>query len=186
MNKLLIPLLILAVLFTGCSFFAKRPIKATTHRVSIPTLDGKVVQPEILRKGGKILVVPFSPGPQTEASDELDKLSLMIVKGIADVFQPGGPFVILDDTNADTADLLIKGKIMEVRKATHHPKWLPHSNLLLISVEGKVIDRAGSSVVAVFSHSRKVSRKKENMEDLAVDVGRDIGKFILPVESSGQ
>ena len=50
--------------------------------IPVGSVTGTVLDKDLLVQGGDIALVPFKAGPQAEATDELDRLSLMIIKGI--------------------------------------------------------------------------------------------------------
>lgn|SRR3989338_6819558 len=50
-------------------------------------VSGKVIQPDRLQKGGYLWIVPFSAGIAVEASDEVDRLAMMIIRGLTETFE---------------------------------------------------------------------------------------------------
>lgn len=143
--------------------------------------QANVFQKEKFAKGGKLLVVPFTPGENVPAGDELDHISLMIVKGIADTLGPyGQPFKILTAQEAHEADFVIKGRIVELEEKKPFLKpWGRKLRRYRLKVEGNVLDVIEDEVLAKFSQTKKAQSQKNCFSALGYEIGVQIGRFLV-------
>ena len=142
---------------------------------------GKVIDAKRLRQGGKLLIVSFSAGAGVEATDQLDRVALMIVKGLADILKENSsPFEILDSNNAREAEIVMSGHVTAFSaKADSNLLFLNGMKIYCLAVEGKIIDPASGEKILIFSDSKESRQKDEEAKDLGYRMGRDIGSFIL-------
>ena len=143
---------------------------------------GKVVDAERLKKGGKVLVVPFRVGTNVAADERSDKIALMIVSGIADELK-GSHFQILNEANAREAELIITGHVTGTGKPSQWSRWLLQTSQNAVSVEGRMVDAASKSTVLVFTHSARSSAREKNHARLGYDIGKDIGRYLRSAEN---
>ena len=171
----------LAVACVGCSSHNLK--KSVFSEELSPLKMARVFQRERIAHGGNLLVVPFSAGEGVQASDELDHVSLEIVKGISDILQAKGrPFKFLDSEDAQSADLVIKGRVVRLEEKTGF-KMLPGKHKILsLAVEGSVIEVQGEEILAKFSQDKKGAGKGDTFENLGYRIGVEIGQFLLSVE----
>ncbi len=179
MKNIIFLILILSIsFFSGCSVHPK-PKVVKTLKV-LPLTQARVFEQEKLAKGGKILVVPFSAGENIEATDQLDHISLMIVKGIADTLSSGKPFKILVDQDAQSADFVIKGRIVQMEQKTpFHKPWRKKTEKLTLKVEGSVLGVENEEILAKFSQIKMLESQTDNFETLGYDIGTEIGRFLI-------
>jgi hypothetical protein len=187
----------LVVLSTGCSHIpfigksAPSPVKEVSGAkpVDIPNekpvqyvLKGQLVDLERLSSGGKVLVFPFAAGVGVEAGGQLDKASLMVIKGLSDVFEredKGGLFTILTDENAREADLVIQGHITDIKISSKIGRWGLLKKVKRLSVEGKMLEMNSGKTVAIFSDQTRTGDPDEDLKALGYRLGQNIGKFLL-------
>lgn len=143
---------------------------------------GKIVAAERLRKGGKVLVVPFPAGANVAADERSDKIALMIVSGIADELK-GSRFQILNEANAHEAELIVTGHVTGTGKPSKWKRWLLQTSQNDVSVEGRMADAASQATVLVFTHSARSSARKKDHARLGYDIGKDIGRYIRSTEN---
>lgn len=179
MKKIIFPILFLSFLFlAGCSVHPK-PKVVNTLKV-LPLTQAMVFEKEKLAKGGKVLVVPFSAGENIEANDQLDRVSLMIVKGIADTLALGEPFKILVEQDAQSADFVIKGRIVQMEQKTpFHKPWRKKTEKLTLKVEGSVLGVENEEILAKFSQIKILESQTVSFETLGYDIGTEIGRWLL-------
>ncbi|MDP2654771.1 MAG: hypothetical protein Q8Q08_12195 [Candidatus Omnitrophota bacterium] len=179
MQKIII-FISICIFLTGCSLFHKDsqgvvPAKAQVRFVS----DGKVLDAGRLRKGGQLLVVPFSPGPDVTASDEVDKVALRIVKGVSDgLRQDGSNIFVLGDTGAETADFLLEGRIIRQEEPGRMKRWVLRRRWRALAVEAKLIDPKTGQVIAQVSHQKSGRGDQASYENLGEKIGQDVGRFL--------
>ncbi len=179
MKKTLFLVLLFPVLiFLGCS--SHRNLKVP--KASEPSIlaQALVFQKEKLAKGGKLLIVPFSAGENVQASDQLDHVSLMIVKGIADALGSSGiPFKILAGQDAQRADFVIRGRIIQLEEKKHFSKpWQRKLKSYSLQVEGTVLGVDNEEILAKFSQAKTAKSQTDYFETLGYDIGVEIGRFL--------
>ena len=168
-----VALIILCCLF-GC---ASRPL-AIHERPGREGLS-KVIDVERLRKGGNLLIVPVRGGVGVVATEELDRVTLMIVKGASEYLQQNNtPFQILTASNANTADLIIKGHVTKFTKPGGFKKCVLMKQSVQLGVEGQLIDEQSDNLVLLFSRSISSKKSHGSIDDAAYELGQWIGSFI--------
>ncbi len=182
-------------IFIFCSFLlifcwgcATGGAKHSSKKESLkdPELDsGKVLRPSLLKQEGMmtLIVVPFTAGIGVEANQDLDLVSLWIVKGIiSTVNRYGAHFKILPAEEADKADLIIQGHITRREKTQTGQKWMFRPQEMILSVEARMTERKTGNLVLIYSRGRKApvtKEKRANEVILAQQIGFDIAFYIL-------
>jgi hypothetical protein len=177
-NHFRLILLLILVGSLGCSQHRAKP--STLGEVVSPLKEARVFKSEAFSKGGNLLVVPFSAGAGVVANDELDRISLLIVKGIADVLGSGNQrFQLMTSQDSQDADVVIKGRIIQVQEKTTLSKpWGKKPKHLILSVEGSVLGVENEELVAKFAQIKEVQGKGVSLENLAYETGVEIGHFL--------
>ena len=181
MRCIICALLILVFPLCGCSFISQSH-RDSKEAVSVPHYveSGKILDPRRLKEGGKVAVIAFKAGEDVEANDDLDKISLMIVRGVSEVLASGGgnlKAVFEDD--AKTADFILEGHVTKMRGPSTFKRFVLRKLALQLAVEGKLIDRKNNRMVAVFTDAKKFSDKKQDFNQLGATIGQDIGRFLV-------
>ena len=156
--------------------------KRETMSVDPFVKTGKVVDAARLKKGGKVLVVPFSVGANVAADERSDKIALMIVSGIAEELK-GSPFEIRNEANAHEAELIITGHVTGTGKPSQWRRWLLPASQNAVSVEGRMVDAASQSTILVFTHRARSSAREKDHARLGYEIGKDIGRYIRFAEN---
>lgn len=173
-------LTVVIVLFTspGCSQHRLKP--SAYGQAENPLKESRVFKPEKFATGGKLLVVPFSAGAGVAANDDLERVSLMIVKGIADALQEqGSRFTLVSSEGAPEADVVIKGRIVAMATKTGITKpWGKKPRRVTLSIEGSVLGVEEEDILAKFSQSKEFQGPDVRFEALAYEIGVEIGKFL--------
>ncbi len=185
MKKTLLLVLLFPVLVSlGCS--SHRNLKVPKPLEPSALAQALVFQKETLVKGGKVLIVPFSAGENVQAGDQLDHVSLMIVKGIADaVGSRGTPFKILAGQDAQSADFVIRGRILQLEEKKHFSKpWQRKSKSYILQVEGSVLGVDNEEILAKFSQTKTAKSRTDYFETLGYDIGVEIGRFLADSAST--
>ncbi len=184
-NILLITIF-LSCLAAGCGWFSGKP-KAVASLSGSPQTpapvtfvrDGKVVDAQSLKEGGKIVIIPFQAGDGVEATDQLDKAALMLVKGIADLLEKeGAPFKVLTDENAADADFIIKGHITKISKPSLARRWLFGNSRISLEVEGRMVEARSGRSILVFAHGQRARVREKDHKQLGYLLGEDIARFL--------
>ena len=175
-------------------FFGKpadqsKVIEASGRDQSIPIStefvdEGRIVNVQKLQQGRNIAIIPFTAGQWAESTDELNRVALMIIKGIVDAFaddQTGkhAHFNILTAENSSEADLIVKGHITVMGGSSKLKRWALLSNKIKLSVKGKITDIQSGEAVVIFEDHAQAGAKEGDYKQLGYDIGKDIGRFIL-------
>lgn len=161
-------------LLSGCAWL--QPSRGISQE---DTVTGQIVDVERLRKGGKLLVVPFQAGANVAANEQLDKVVLMMVKGIVNELQGSDiPIQILDTDDAKQADLVISGHVTGFVKPSKWKKVPLRPGINKVNIEGRLTDAATGITILVFKHSRQGSTRQMDHAQLGYDLGKDIGRYI--------
>jgi hypothetical protein len=175
----------LSCLAAGCGWFSGKPTAAVSASIEpqAPVTfvrDGKVVDAQPLKEGGKIVVIPFKAGAGVEATDQLDQTALMLVKGIADLLRKEGvPFVVLTDENAVDADFIIQGHITKIKKPAFVNRWILLNGKIGLDVEGRMLEARSNRTILVFEHGKRARVREKDYKQLGYLVGEDIARFFL-------
>ncbi|MBN1869590.1 MAG: hypothetical protein JW847_03320 [Candidatus Omnitrophica bacterium] len=138
---------------------------------------GSILDAKYLKRGDKIVIIPFKAGVDVTANDELGRIALMIVKGIADSFHNHGDvFNVLTDENAEGADLIIKGHVTGIQGPSKIRRWVLLKGRKSLSVEGEMVEKQTWKTVAVFSD--QILGKNDTYNDLGYKIGMNVGEFI--------
>ncbi|MCK4882681.1 MAG: hypothetical protein KAS92_06635 [Candidatus Omnitrophica bacterium] len=140
---------------------------------------GRIVDASRLRQGKNVAVIPFKAGVGVEANEELERITLMIVKGIADTFADDqrGLFTIVTAENLEAADFAIQGHVTGLKGPSKVKRWVLLKGHKMLGVDGKMIDAKTGETVAVFTD--QVTSQAENYKDLGHQIGKNIGLFVL-------
>jgi hypothetical protein len=176
-TRLLITLFLITSL-CGCSFFHR---KGTVESPPKPLVQsGKIVNKEKLSTGGKLLIIPFSPGEDVAATSKMEKVAVMIAKGISEVImESDSPIEILMAHNSDMAQMILSGHVVRMSSTKGVKKLLLNKRQKSLGVQGKLFDKRTGQLIAYFSHEKQTSVIDESFEDIGLMIGKDIGRFIL-------
>ena len=184
--------LVLLFLTIGCSHIAflgksPRPSKNTIgpSKLKQPLESnnfvekGQIIDVPRLQQGTNIAIIPFKAGVGVEANEELDKIALMIVKGVADVFADDqeSRFNILTAENSQEADFIIQGHITGVKGPSRVSRWILFKGQKTLDVDGKMVDAQTGETIAVFAD--KTETKEADYKELGYRIGKNIGLFIV-------
>lgn len=163
-------------LFAGCSGLKKE------QAVSSYSFDGKVLDSERLKSGGKIYLIPFSAGVGVEASEALDEASLMLLKGIyEELSSTNSALVVLTSGQGSSADFILRGHFVKWGDSvsTGIKKFLPSGKQRIISVDGEIVERSTGNVLVHFVDSKGAAARSDDHRGMGFEIGKDIGRFIL-------
>lgn len=125
------------------------------------------------------MVVPFSAGPNVEANEDLDKIALMIVRGILDTIGENHDTLRLVYSEQDDPDLVLDGRVVALNHPSTLKKWTLMDTKKFLAVEGKLVDYETGYAVVYFSDEQKAKKGSEDQRLLGLRAGQNIGKYIL-------
>lgn len=189
---------LIAVVLSGCSsanipFFGNKPaqqaeaVSAADEKLLVANefVDkGSVVNRERLQQRQNILIFPFRAGVNVEATDDLDKIALMVIKGIVDTFdadQTGkhDHFYVLTAESQELPELILKGSFTEVAEPSALKNLLPLSGQRMLAVSGKLMDAKSGEVLIIFTDKEATNNKNDDVMKLGYQIGNNIGRFLL-------
>ena len=146
--------------------------------------EGRIANSKLLTKGRDIAFVPFKAGVAAEASQQLDKIALRIVKGISDAFlndRSGkhAHFNILTIKNTVDADIYVKGYITLMKQSPKFKKWILMKEKKTLGVSGKLLDVKTGETLVIFKDQEESVSRDEGYNELGYRIGINIGQFIL-------
>lgn len=166
----------LLVLSPGCAGLKKE------RAVSSYSFDGKVLDTDKLKAGGKIFLVPFSAGVGVEASEALDEAALMLIKGIyEELSATNSVLTVLTSEQGASPDFILRGHFIRWSSASAGgiKRLLPGGPQRVIGIEGEVVERSTGKVLIHFSDIKEAVEKADDHRVLGFDIGKDVGRFIL-------
>ena len=182
-KNLLIVLLIFGA--SGCIFKHPSVINVPSQYKILDT--AQVLNAHALKEGGNLLMVPFKAGVGVEASDELDKLALMIIRGAAQTLENNAtPYRILDAQNASQAQMVMQGYVLQRSRPGGWQRWFPGPKEILLKVEGRLTEGRTGALILHFIHQKRADLREKDEMALAEEIGRDIGKFLVRAEHRSQ
>lgn len=125
------------------------------------------------------MVIPFTAGAGIEATEELEKIALMMVKGITEAVEKNGqPFKLLNQDQTQTADFILQGHVVEIGKMKKGlGAWWGKPQPKFLGVEATIVDRKTGKVI-----SRFVTRRESTEMDYRIlgrELGREIGQSLI-------
>jgi len=161
----------------GCIFdFSKTPSVVREGN----SAANKVVDVLRLKEGGKLAIIPFRAGAGVEATSVSEKASLMFVKGVSEVLlATHSSLSIVAVTEADSADLLIKGHITNFKQPKGFRERFFTGGQYALTMEGKMVDQKNGKDVLYFALRKNSVQKENNINELAYQSGKEVGGFIL-------
>ncbi len=184
-KKLLFLLIFVAICtfnLSGCAFFLKNKPKEIADSLT-DTINGTIIHDKILSQGGKLLVLPFRAGPGVEANEELDKIALMMIRGLLDVFKAHNDQaklkIIFSENKAD-ADFILDGFITKISKPSKWKRWIFRSKTKSLGFKGKIMQTGSITPILFFSDT--IQTKDKTAVDLGLLAGKRIGDFIFQTQ----
>ena len=125
-----------------------------------------------------MVMVPFQAGAGVVANEDLDKASLMIVKGFAEILstEDAGLEVVLNE-DADQADFIIEGRITDFKSFGAWKKWFGKKKVIL-GVSGKIKQRGTLKTLVAFSDLEEMKLEKIDFEKISYQVGQNLARFL--------
>ena|SRR3989338_9832535 len=161
----------------GCSIF---PSKNKEVRLDEANSKAKVVDGARLKSGGGLVVIPFRAGSGIGQTEELERVSLMFVKGFVEVIsERNGPLRTISPQEASRADFILKGHVTKLKQTKGMKKWLSKAKDFEMMMEGEMVDQKTGQTVFVFSDKRKVTQENQDFKALAYTIGQDLARLVL-------
>jgi hypothetical protein len=88
------------------------------------------------------------------------------------------PFIILHAENAQTAELIMKGRVVQMKESRGLKLWGQRKRSRVLEISGRIVDPATNETILVFTYGRESEDPAVTWEDLAGLIGQDISKEI--------
>ncbi len=165
-----------ALVLSSC---AHTPVKKTMMEDGpSPPVTGTVLDSVLLAQGGDLALAPFKAGSRAEADGELDRLSMMILKGIKDGIEEHDTSLHIIGNNEGQPKIVLEGYVQEYSKTSRLSRMMLRPNRDSLVLEGELwVNPTGERLLS-FSTQRKFDPKKEKPKDVAYALGKDIGDFV--------
>lgn len=141
-------------------------------------ITGSVVDPSSFEKGGTLVLDAFKPGSGTEANDDSDQLSLMMVKGIRDALPAGNTQFTLSTDDQKNSDFVLDGYIDDYGRDKHFTHMNLRKTQVHLSMDGEIWLRETGEKVLTFQTSTVIDLKKQDPKTVAYQIGVTIAHYI--------
>jgi hypothetical protein len=169
----------LFVMSSGCFSSTPKRSSLRTHSDDV-SAAGKIIKESEFKKGGSLAILPFKAGVNAEATPQLDRVSLMIVKGLIDYLsEEKTPFTILKTQDQGQPDLVIDGYINDFVEPGKMKRWVMQNKKAVLSVDGYMEIPSTKERIMIFQHKRMMTDPQKDGLDLAYQTGQDLGRFIV-------
>lgn len=167
------------IFLQGCLFFPS-PVKIDKSKNSF-NLANRIIDPQRLKQGGGLIILPFKAGSNVEASDKLDAVSLEIVKGVSEYFSSNDTshqFRILAQEQSQQAAFIIKGYITSFLEPQKGRLGLFRNNRKKIAIESWLIDAKTQKKIVYFREQKESKEFYDDLSTLGHSLGQQMAKFI--------
>jgi hypothetical protein len=128
--------------FSGCFWQAQVKPSEKPLNVIVTPVDAAA-----LKSGGKIAFTPLKAGPQTSADEQSDRVSLMIIKGIANRLAQGGTSLIVAAPE-DEPNLVFQGYIEELLQNSRLKRLVLRRDKGRLAISGEIwLSSTGAKVL---------------------------------------
>lgn len=169
------------VMCSSCVFASKKkkPVKTVVLvDVQEVSVTGTVLAADVLAEGGAIALVPFKAGPGAEATDELDRISMMMIKGIRESIADKKSSLKVVEPTEESPRIAMQGYIEEYSKTGRLKRMMLRPNQSSLVVAGEVWLISNGQRLLSFSTDKRFHSKKEKAVNVAYALGREIGDYI--------
>lgn len=171
-------LIVLITSFFGCFSSTPKNEKPTNFTLGIPT--GKIIDRATFAKGGSVAILPFKAGEQATANPQLDRIALMIAKGVIDYLnEQRTPYRVLTTQDQGNPDMIIDGYIQDFKRPGTISRWVFRDKGTRLSVSGQMTLAKTKERVMVFQTAKTMVDPKKDGLDVAYQTGQDLGRFIV-------
>ncbi|MBF0479068.1 MAG: hypothetical protein HQL26_06260 [Candidatus Omnitrophica bacterium] len=192
MRRVFLTFILLFCFFvTGCSVFSfakKKPSTTTVTFIPSYLQDAHLINSELLRKGGNLLISSFLPGTEVAAGPEADNVSVMVVRGFMDVyesqtkeFQKSKIDLIFSDKE-QKPDFILDGSILAMDVPSFFQKWFLFKHKMTLTIEGQLKEKESGRIVFVFKDTQVARLKGGDWTEMGRKLGQNLAKWILAEE----
>ncbi len=164
----------------GCLFHQQKPSPTALDK-SMPAIEQsiKVVDESRLRQGGALLVIPLTAGVGVSATSELERTSLMFVKGIHETLESTDIPVNVISEDISKADFVIKGHVLNFQQAQRRQYRFWKKGVTALGFEGRMIDNKTKHDIILFSLRVESSEMDVDTKNLGYELGKSLANAII-------
>lgn len=179
----LISILVIPFL-AGCFFSVGKEQPLTVSSTGSPT--GRIVNKNIFIKDGTLAILPFKAGEDANADPQLDRMALMIAKGMIDYLNDEKvPFKVLTTQDQGDPQMIIEGYIKDFKRPGRLSRWFFRKNKTVLRVSGQMVLVGSKERVLLFQETKSIPGSKKDGLDISYQTGQDLGRFILDALNNG-
>ena len=168
----------ISMLLSGC--FSSAPVKSSSSGIVSSRVTGKVIKEDVFKKGGTLVILPFKAGVNAVASPQLDRVTLMIVKGAVDYLaEQKTPFKVLTTEDQGSPQLVIEGYVDDLSHSGKMSRMAMRPKTTTLSVNGQMVISGTHDRVLIFQQTKSIPDPKRDGLDIAYQTGQDLGRFIV-------
>lgn len=168
----------------GCFSVVAKERPLTVSLTGTPT--GKIVNKNIFIKDGTLAVLPFKAGEDAASDPQLDRMALMIAKGMIDYLnEQKAPFKVLTTQDQGNPQMVVEGYIEDLKRPGKFSRWVLRRNKTTLSVRGQMALVGNKDRVLIFQETKSMPDPKKDGLDIAYQTGQDLGRFILDALGDG-
>lgn len=174
------PLIVILIfsLFSGCFWSPPKNEIEPKSVLGIPT--GQIINREAFLKGGTLVVLPFKAGEDATANPQLDRVALMLAKGVIDYLdEQRTPYQVLTTQDQGRPQVIIDGYIHDFNRPSRISRWVFRNKHTRLRVSGQMTLSGGKERVMVFQVDKSMADPKGDGLDVAYQTGQDLGRFIV-------
>lgn len=163
--------------FSGCLFSSVNKQVAIAPLIGVPT--GKIVNRQAIIKNGTVAILPFRAGEGVSADPQLDRMSMMISKGIIDYLNEQKlPIKVLTTQDQGIPDMVIEGYIENFKRPGKLSRLIFRNKLSAMKISGQMNLVKNKERLIVFNQTKSLSDPKQDGVTLAYQMGQDLGLFL--------
>ncbi len=167
------PLAALMVFFlSGCSWRPHVVSQEKALDIVLTTLDASS-----LASGGKIAFTPFKAGPQAIDDEQLDHVSLVIIKGMVDRINQGKTSLSIA-AGDELSNLIVQGYIEDFSQNGKFDRWVLRRDKGCLAISGEIWLPSSGAKAATFSGYARLNHYKD-VSQAAEALGQALGDELL-------
>lgn len=171
-------LIIIVLFFSGCFWSTPKNVLTPKAAFGIPT--GQIINREAFLKGGTLVVLPFKAGEDAMANPQLDRVALMLAKGVIDYLdEQRTPYQVLTTQDQGRPQMIIDGYIHDFNRPGRISRWIFRNKQTRLRISGQMVLSDGKERVMVFQADKSLADPKRDGLDVAYQTGQDLGRFIV-------
>ncbi len=173
---------IILIIFITSAFgcFSSAPKNETPPNLTLGIPTGKIIDRDTFAKGGTVAILPFKAGEQATANPQLDRIALMIAKGVIDYLnEQKTPYQILTTQDQGSPEMVIDGYIQDFKRPGKLSRWVFRDKQTRLSVSGQMTLAKTKERIMVFQTAKTMVDPKKDGLDVAYQTGQDLGRFIV-------